>query len=149
MVLEIKLKIICDIETGIIAHQVCCTGVLHTGLGKVIAAKWLWVESECQRFCGAEADRERFIPGKIQMVRVSSTPELWVCNIAGQNLHGSKKRYTDYEALALCLSKLHVKYLDLELTPFLPHKLGWSGGAVSGALSIPSSNSTAPMPSSA
>jgi hypothetical protein len=48
--------------------------------------------------------------------------------MAGQNLHGSKKRYTDYDALALCLSKLHHKSLDLELTPFLPYKLGWSGG---------------------
>jgi hypothetical protein len=128
MVLEIKLKIIPDIETGIIAHQVSCTGVLHTGLGKAIAAKWSWVESEYQRFCGPDAGRERFVPGKIQMVRVSSTPELWVCNMAGQNLHGSKKRYTDYEALALCLSKLHGKSLDLELTPFLPYKLGWFGG---------------------
>jgi hypothetical protein len=70
----------------------------------------------------------RFVPGKVQMVRVSSTPELWVCSMAGQNLHGSKKRYTDYDALALCLSKLHHKSLDLELTPFLPYKLGWSGG---------------------
>ena len=128
MVLEIKLKIIPDIETGIIAHQVSCTGVLHTGLGKAIAAKWSWVEWEYQRFCGPDAGGERFVPGKIQMVRVSSTPELWVCNMAGQNLHGSKKRYTDYEALALCLSKLHGKSLDLELTPFLPYKLGWFGG---------------------
>ena len=48
--------------------------------------------------------------------------------MAGQNLHGSKKRYTDYDALALCLSKLHRKSLDLELNPFLPYKLGWSGG---------------------
>jgi len=128
MVLEIKLKIIPDIETGIIAHQVCCTGVVHTGLGKAIAAKWSWVESEYQRFCGPDAGGERFIPGKIQMVRVSSTPELWVCNMAGQNLYGSKKRYTDYEALALCLSKLHGKSLELQLTPFLPHQLAWSGG---------------------
>jgi hypothetical protein len=84
MVLEIKLKILPDIETGIIAHQVCCTGVLHTGLGKAIAAKWSRVESEYERFCGPDAGRERFVPGKIQMVRVSSTPELWVCNMAGQ-----------------------------------------------------------------
>jgi len=128
MVLEIKLKLIPDIETGIIAHQVCCTGVLHTGLGKAIAAKWPGVESEYQRFCGPDAGGERFIPGKVQMVRVSSAPELWVSNMAGQNLHGSKKRYTNYEALALCLSKLHHKSLDLELTPFLPYKLGCSGG---------------------
>ncbi len=128
MVLEIKLKIIPDIETGIIGHQVCCTGVFHTGLGKAIAAQWPLVESEYQRFCGPDAGKARFVPGKIQMVRVSSTPELWVCNMADQNLHGSKKRYTDYEALALCLSKLHGKSLDLELTPFLPYKLGWSGG---------------------
>lgn len=128
MVLEIKLKIIPDIETGIIAHQVCCTGVLHTGLGKAIASEWPFVESEYRRFCGPDAGEARFVPGKIQMVRVGSAPELWVCNMAGQNLHGSKKRYTDYGALALCLSKLHRKSLDLELTPFLPHKLGWSGG---------------------
>lgn len=76
MVLEIKLKIIPDIETGIIAHQVGCTGVLHTGLGKAIAANWSWVESEYQRFCGPDTSGERFIPGKIKMVRVSSTPEL-------------------------------------------------------------------------
>lgn len=128
MVLEIKLKLIPDIETGIIAHQVCCTGVLHTGLGKAIAKKWLLVESEYRRFCGPDAGGKRFVPGKIQMVRVSSAPELWVCNMAGQNLHGSKKRYTDYDALALCLSKLYRKSLELQLTPFLPHKLGWSGG---------------------
>jgi hypothetical protein len=44
----------------------------------------------------------RFVPGKVQMVRVSSVPELWVCSMAGQNFYGSKKRYTDYDALALC-----------------------------------------------
>jgi hypothetical protein len=48
--------------------------------------------------------------------------------MAAQNVHGSKKRYTDYEALALFLSKLQGKSLELQLTPFLPHKLGWSGG---------------------
>ena len=102
--------------------------MLHTGLGKGIAAKWPRVESEYRRFCGPDAGGERFIPGKVQMVRVSSTPELWVCNMAAQNVHGSKKRYTDYEALALFLSKLQGKSLELQLTPFLPHKLGWSGG---------------------
>ncbi|MEG4989774.1 hypothetical protein QUB08_29135 [Microcoleus sp. BR0-C5] len=128
MVLEKKLKLIRDVETGIIAHQVCCVGVLHTGLGSSIAAKWPVVELEYRRFCGPDAGGARFVLGKVQMVRVSSTPELWVCSIAGQNLHGSKKRYTDYDALALCLSKLHHKSLELELTPFLPYKLGWSGG---------------------
>jgi hypothetical protein len=97
-------------------------------LGKAIAAKWSVVGLEYRRFCGPDASGERFIPGKIKMVRVSSAPELWVCNMAGQNLHGRKKRYTDYEALALCLSKLHRKSLDLQLTPFLTYKLGWSGG---------------------
>ena len=128
MILEMKLKLIRDVETGIIAHQVCCTGVIHTGLGKAIAAKWPLVGLEYRRFCGRNAGKARFVPGKVQMVRVSSTPELWVCSMAGQNLHGSKKRYTDYDALALCLSKLHHKSLELELTPFLPYKLGWSGG---------------------
>lgn len=74
------------------------------------------------------AGGERFVPGKIQMVGVSSTPELWVCSMAGQNLHGSKKRYTDYNALALCLSKLHRKSLDLELTPFLQARMVWGTG---------------------
>jgi hypothetical protein len=74
------------------------------------------------------AGKKRFVPGKVQMVRVGSIPELWICSMAGQNLHGSKKRYTDYDALALCLFKLHHKSLELELTPFLPYKLGWSGG---------------------
>ena len=76
MVLEMKLKLIRDVETGIIAHQVCCTGVLHTGLGKGIAAKWPVVGLEYQRFCGPDAGRKRFVPGKVQMIRVSSTPEL-------------------------------------------------------------------------
>ena len=107
---------------------VCCTGVLHTGPGRAIAAEWPVVALEYRRFCSPDAGGARFVPGKVQMVRVSSVPELWVCSMVGQNLYGSKKRYTDYDALALCLSKLHCKSLDLELTPFLPHKLGWSGG---------------------
>ena len=89
MVLEMKLKLIRDVETGIIAHQVCCTGVIHTGLGKAIAAKWPIVGLEYQRFCGPDAGKKRFVPGKVQMLRVSSIPELWVCSMAGQNLHGS------------------------------------------------------------
>jgi len=72
MVLEIK-KIIPDIETGIIAHQVCCTGVLHTGLGKAIAAKWSRVESEYQRFCGPDAGRERF-PAKFKWFGLARLP---------------------------------------------------------------------------
>jgi len=39
MALEMKLKLIRDVETAIIAYQVCCTGVIHTGLGSSIAAK--------------------------------------------------------------------------------------------------------------
>ena len=128
MVQEIKLKIISDIETGIIAHQVCCTGLLHTGLGKAIATKWPVIEWEYQRFCGPDAGAERFVLGKIQMVQVNVVPQLWVCSMAGQTLHGTKKRYTNYEALALCLSKLHRTSLELELTPFLPYELGKSGG---------------------
>ena len=128
MVQEIKLKIINDIETGIIAHQVCCTGILHTGLSKAIANQWPIVAREYQRFCGVGAGAERFVVGKIQMVQVNVVPQLWVCNMAGQTLYGTKKRYTDYEALALCLSKLYRTSLELELPPFLPYELGKSGG---------------------
>lgn len=104
MILEMKLKLIRDVETGIIAHarllHGCASYRPRQGNCSRVASGWVGVSAFLQS--ALQVERALFPVKSKWFVRVSSVPELWVCSMAGQNLYGSKKRYTDYDALALC-----------------------------------------------
>lgn len=106
------------IESGIIAHQVNCKGVMGAGLAKSLKAKYPACFTSYQRYC----KEGKFKLGMVQFVKVN--PVLYICNLAGQDGYGTQSRQTDYEALASCLTKLHAKSIELNLTPYLPYKMG-------------------------
>ena len=107
-----------EIEVGIIAHQVNCKGVMGAGLAKVLRAKYPVCFESYSRYCKAG----QFKLGMVQFCKVNS--QLFVCNLAGQDNYGTQSCQTDYDALATCLTKLHLKSLELNLIPYLPYRLG-------------------------
>lgn len=106
------------IEVGIICHQVNCQGVMAAGLAKSLKAKYPICFESYSKYCKAG----QFRPGMVQFCRVN--PELFICNLAGQDGYGVDKRHTDYQALEVCLTKLYAKSLELNLIPYLPYKMG-------------------------
>lgn len=107
-----------SIEVGIVAHQVNCKGVMGAGLAKSLRAKYPICFESYSRYC-----REgKFRLGMVQFCKVNS--QLYICNLAGQDNYSTQSRQTDYDALGVCFTKLHLKSLELNLIPYLPHKLG-------------------------
>lgn len=107
-----------EIESGIICHQVNCKGVMGAGLARSLKAKYPVCFESYSRYC-----REgQFKLGMVQFCRVS--PQLFVCNMAGQDGYGITKCQTDYNALEVCLGKLYAKSIELGLTPYLPYNMG-------------------------
>ena len=107
-----------EIESGIICHQVNCKGVMGAGLAKSLREKYPVCFTSYHRYC----KEGKFKLGMVQFCKVN--PVLYICNMAGQDGYGTQSRQTDYEALASCLTKLHAKSIELNLTPYLPYKLG-------------------------
>jgi O-acetyl-ADP-ribose deacetylase (regulator of RNase III) len=106
------------IESGIICHQVNCKGVMGAGLAKSLREKYPVCFTSYSKYC----KEGKFLLGMVQFVKVN--PGLYICNMAGQNGYGIGKRQTDYDALTVCLNKLHTKSIELGLTPYLPYKMG-------------------------
>lgn len=106
------------IECGIIAHQVNCRGTMGAGLAKSLRSKYPVCFESYSKYCKANL----FKLGMVQFCKVN--PNLFICNLAGQDGYGTSKRQTCYDALAVCLGKLHAKSLELNLVPYLPFKLG-------------------------
>lgn len=106
------------IESGIISHQVNCQGVMGAGLAKALRHKYPICFESYSKYCKAA----QFKLGMVQFCRVN--PELFICNLAGQDAYGTSKRQTDYQALEVCLTKLYAKSLELNLIPYLPYKMG-------------------------
>ncbi len=107
-----------EIESGIIAHQVNCKGVMGAGLANSLRAKYPVCFTSYQRYC----KEGKFLLGMVQFCKVN--PDLYICNLAGQDGYGVDKRHTDYQALEVCLTKLYAKSLELNLIPYLPYKMG-------------------------
>jgi O-acetyl-ADP-ribose deacetylase (regulator of RNase III) len=106
------------IESGIICHQVNCKGVMGAGLAKSLRAKYPVCFESYSKYCNAG----QFKLGMVQFCKVN--PQLFICNLAGQNSYGTGKRQTDYDALVACLTKLHAKSIELGLIPYIPYKMG-------------------------
>lgn len=85
-----------DIDQGIICQQVNCQKVMGSGLALSIRKKWPIVYEEYKKIDGKLGD--------IDLVKVSF--DLYVANLYGQDRYGRDKRYTDYDAVRMCLKKL-------------------------------------------
>jgi O-acetyl-ADP-ribose deacetylase (regulator of RNase III) len=91
---------ILNITEGIICHQVNCKGVMGTGIALKIRKKWphvyndyRWAYKEGLLFLG-------------NMLTTRARPGLHVAHLCGQDGYGRDKMYTDYEALAKCMTTL-------------------------------------------
>lgn len=91
---------ICDVKTGIIIQQVNAQGVMGSGVAKAIRDKWPVVWNEYSKVVRPNTiDMGKGYMG--MMIPVQVSPDLFVCNIVGQQFYGrdSTKRYTSYDAL--------------------------------------------------
>jgi hypothetical protein len=111
-----------DITTGIVVHQVNCQGVMGAGLAKSLRSAYPIIFPRYQQFCRAGHLR----PGMVQFVCVSDS--LYVCNLAGQDGYGRDRCYTDYDAVAIALSKLYRVGLERSLPIYIPYLMGCSLG---------------------
>lgn len=107
-----------SISHGIIAHQVNLQGFMNAGLAKQVRAKYPKAYDCYYRAWQAQW----FKLGMIQPVQVAET--LWVVNMAAQDRYGRDRRYTDYDALRICLTKLNQWSIDRDLQAHLPYGLG-------------------------
>lgn len=116
------VSIVCsDLLTShyeVIAHQVNCKGVMGAGLAKQIRSRYPDVYTSYKKVCNTQTD----LLGKVQLV---ATPDCRVANLFSQSDYGTGKCYTNYEALATCLTKLRYRMEVLGLKELgLPYGLG-------------------------
>ena len=93
------------VTTGIIVQQVNAQGVMGSGIAKSIREKWPVVFDEysehldlLDQIYPTHSKGDLFL-GK--MIPVQVGPDLWVCNIIGQQFYGKSSlvRFTSYDAL--------------------------------------------------
>jgi len=83
-----------------IAHQVNCKGVMGAGLAKQIKNSYPEVFAQYKM----AHDKVDDLLGKIQVIETENDKA--VVNMFSQYGYGRDKRYTDYQALQICLIKL-------------------------------------------
>ena len=115
--MQIINQSIVEIKHGVIVHQVNCRGVMGAGLAKSLRTRYPVIFTRYQQFCQAG----QFKLGMVQFVNVA--PDLYVCNLAGQNGYGHGV-HTDYEAVTIALIKLHAWALERSLPIYIPFNMG-------------------------
>ena len=115
---------ITTITKGIILHQVNCKGVMGCGVALAIRNRWPIVYNKY---------REHFKEAKLGMIQiVRVTLDLFVINLFAQDRYGRDKRYTDYNALNICLKKVdrwqsnYQSNYHRDLSIYIPYKMGCS-----------------------
>lgn len=103
-----------SVTKGIIVHQVNCQSVMGCGIALQIKQRFPKAFERYKAF--------KFKPGMIQLVEVG--PDLYVCNLAGQDRYGRDKRYTEYNALRKGFAKLNVWSKPRDLPIFIPKYMG-------------------------
>ena len=108
---------ILDFVSGIICHQVNCKGVMGAGIALKIRNKWPHVYTDYRRM---------FEEGLLWLGNVLTseiTPEqLYVAHLCGQDRYGRDKRYTDYVALAACMTNLAAYHGSRKI--YMPYNMG-------------------------
>ena len=106
-------KNILTVKHGIICHQVNCKGKMGAGIALNIKKKWSIVYD--QYLLALKTKQLKL--GDIQIVKI-------LTNLAGQDGYGRDRRYTNYEALIDCFSKLQKISDSLKLQVQIPQKIG-------------------------
>ena len=104
--------------SGIIVQQVNCRGAMGRGLALAIRQKWPVVYSEYRKLFSSG----KLILGGIQVVQVG--PELYVCNLAGQDRWGTDSPKTDLGAYRVAWPRLHAEATKTGLPVYAPWMFG-------------------------
>jgi O-acetyl-ADP-ribose deacetylase (regulator of RNase III) len=107
-----------DTRRGVIVQQVNCRGAMGRGLALSIRQKWPNVYSEYRKLFISG----KLILGEIQMVQVG--PELYVCNLAGQDRWGTDSPKTDLGAYSLAWPIVSLEAGNLGLPVYAPWMFG-------------------------
>lgn len=91
-----------DPKFTIFCHQVNCQGVMGGGVAKQIKDKYPEVFAEYKGDCFALG--KEFLLGTSRWVKTNDGR--YCVNMFAQDRYGRDKRYTDYEAFALCLRSI-------------------------------------------
>jgi hypothetical protein len=105
----IEGDLIASVQKGLILQQVNAQGTMGSGFAKALYEKYPWVrEQYLDKYLKYQEHRGSVYMGDIQVVQI--TDELFVVNMVAQQFYGKDgKRYTSYDALDTCLSKIAAK----------------------------------------
>ena len=142
-----------ETKCEVIAHQVNCTGIMGSGIAKLVRINYPEAFREYRKLCEDFDIEPLFNLGRCQLVKVNSDnePERWIANLFGQLLYRGynrvcnktlvpdivlgdrfanyENRYTNYEAIYRSLNALKYKCRENDLTSIaLPYKLGSDRG---------------------
>ena len=122
--MNIKFGNICNAKESIILHQVNCCGVMGAGVAKAIRERFPNVYESYVKVCKHFEKTE--LLGKIQCI--ASLNNKTIVNCFAQLLYGHDRRHTNYEALKLCLQKVHDRYPDESIAIPFGIGCGLAGG---------------------
>jgi O-acetyl-ADP-ribose deacetylase (regulator of RNase III) len=107
-----------DFKRGILVQQVNCRGAMGRGLALAIRQKWPVVYSDYRKqFSAGELKL-----GTVRFVKVA--PELYVCNLAGQDRWGTDSPKTDLGAYSLAWPIVSLEAVKLSLPVYAPWMFG-------------------------
>lgn len=114
-------------ETDVIIHQVNCQGVMGAGLALQIRLKYPDVYKHYQQYCTRYPNSKDML-GHIQSICVGNDPLLYIVNLFAQDGLGYGWRFTNYDALKLCLVQVNIRFKSKRIA--VPYKMscGLAGG---------------------
>jgi len=107
---------ILTVESGVIAHQVNLHGKMGAGIALKIAKKWPKVKNNYVQVAKNSRLGDVFFTFAMN--------GLIVANLFSQDRYGRDRRYTDYNALAKCLSTIYAYGENMDYPIYLPYGLG-------------------------
>lgn len=121
MITEINKNLLKFDNAEVIIHQANCFHTMGTGIAKAI--KEMYPEAY-----EADLRTDRGRPSKLGELSIAESPlahhpyKRYIVNLYGQFYYGRGSRYTNYEAVAIGLSKVHKMFENKVLA--LPFKMG-------------------------
>lgn len=114
--MQIIEKDIFKIKEGIIVHQVNCKYSMGAGIASVIKCKYPSVY-KCYM------NKKSWKLGDTQFIKVRETPEIYICNLAGQYNYGKQGNFTNYDALKMGLNDVNNFSKEKNLQIYIPYKM--------------------------
>ena len=103
---------ILDVDYGVVMHQVNCRRVMGAGVAKQLRAKY---PQHYQEYLATQPILGHILPTRIH-------GDLYIVGLYAQDGFGRDRVYTDYQALAECLTRVARKGDRLPL--YAPYKIG-------------------------